>query len=352
MSARCLVRGSINVDEFFHVQNVVLPGQTIASTNFERRGGGKGANQAAAVARANAPVSLVGAVGEDGEWLVRVLRDMGVAVDDVLTVKEEPTGRAIIQLTPAGENCIILHKGANYARNDTTKEIHQRLREITHLLVQNEVPMPVTLAYLHRAHERGIATVYNPSPMPSDAELRSFPWTHIAWLLVNEGEAQHLSRVLDASTAPPASDLKDPRAPYGAPSTTDLQIVQDAQRTVARLAAHPSFSSTAIVCTLGGSGVLASIPALPQPIYLPASRLEGGPKDTTGAGDCFTGFFVAGLMRVYGSGDNGHSLGEDDAVQLLRVSARAAGMCVEKPGALESIPSYADVQARLTKTGQ
>ncbi|EKM48780.1 uncharacterized protein PHACADRAFT_202411 [Phanerochaete carnosa HHB-10118-sp] len=62
----CLVRGSINIDEFFHVPTMVRPGETLSSTHFERRACGKGANQASAVAKAGGHVKLIGAVGEDG----------------------------------------------------------------------------------------------------------------------------------------------------------------------------------------------------------------------------------------------------------------------------------------------
>lgn len=106
------------------VPTVVRPGETLSSTHFERRAGGKGANQASAVAKAGARVKLIGAVGEDGIHLVQGLQAIGVDVSDVVVDKsvsscrlraerrahgpcrQEPTGRAIIQLTPEGENCI------------------------------------------------------------------------------------------------------------------------------------------------------------------------------------------------------------------------------------------------------
>jgi ribokinase len=69
------------------VDDIVRPGQTISSIRFERRAGGKGANQAAAVARAGGAVSLVGAVGEDGAWLIRVLQDYGVSAANVSIVQ-------------------------------------------------------------------------------------------------------------------------------------------------------------------------------------------------------------------------------------------------------------------------
>jgi ribokinase len=72
------------------VQDVVRPGQTISSTKIERRGGGKGANQAVAVARASGAVSLVGAVGEDGTWLVRDLEGRGVSTANISVVQVCP----------------------------------------------------------------------------------------------------------------------------------------------------------------------------------------------------------------------------------------------------------------------
>lgn len=72
------------------VQDVVRPGQTISSTKFERRAGGKGANQAVAVARAGGDVSLAGAVGEDGTWLVRNLEGYGVSTADISVVQVCP----------------------------------------------------------------------------------------------------------------------------------------------------------------------------------------------------------------------------------------------------------------------
>ncbi|KAJ3520344.1 hypothetical protein NM688_g9177 [Phlebia brevispora] len=85
---------------------IVEPGETLSSTEYERRSGGKGANQAVAVARAGGNVTLVGAVGKDGDWIVSNLRLAGVTVTDIVTSNKEPTGRAIIQLTPEGENSI------------------------------------------------------------------------------------------------------------------------------------------------------------------------------------------------------------------------------------------------------
>ncbi|KAA1474541.1 Ribokinase-like protein [Dentipellis sp. KUC8613] len=328
IKARCLVRGSINVDEFFHVKEVVRPGETIASTQFERRGGGKGANQAAAVARAGGSVALVGAVGEDGRWHRDDLGKFGVSVDQVSVVQTEPTGRAIIQLTSAGENCIILYKGANFALTESPADIQARLTGITHLLLQNEIPWDTTVAYLTQAHKQGTVTVFNPSPMPSDAQLHGFPWASLSWLLVNEVEIADLLNALEGQHV---ADIQDPLS------------------NIRRLSAHPRFSPAVnVVCTLGAAGVLMHVPSIPEPIKVPAAKLQGTVRDTTGAGDCFTGYLVAELMRAYERGASAQ-LSREELVNVVKLCAQAAGMCVEKRGAMESIPLREEVEKRLSE---
>ncbi|KAF8491824.1 Ribokinase-like protein [Russula emetica] len=336
---RCLVRGSLNIDEFFYVQDVVRPGQTISSTKFERRAGGKGANQAAAVARAGGPVSLVGAVGEDGAWLVRDLKGYGVSTANV-SVVQEVTGRAIIQLTPQGENCIMLHRGANFALPDlpTQNDVVRHFTGISHLLLQNEIPWASTLAYLEYAHARGIVTVFNPSPMPADAELHAFPWAALSWLIVNEGEAESLLRMIGGN---PGNHEVEEGYPVYWPDDNNLRL---AFSTLNKLRHSERLVSTGVVCTLGAAGVLASICGLKEILYFPAAALEGNVRDTTGAGDCFTGYFVAGLME-----SRSNQLSEDEAFELLRLCVQAAGMCVEKNGAMESIPERPVVEARLSR---
>ncbi|KAH9996251.1 Ribokinase-like protein [Russula vinacea] len=314
-----------DIDEFFYVQDVVRPGQTISSTKFERRAGGKGANQAVAVARAGGDVSLVGAVGEDGTWLVRNLEGYGVSTADI-SVVQEVTGRAIIQLTPQGENCIILHKGANFALPDLPNDTDRHLTGVSHLLLQNEIPWASTLAYLEHAHARGIVTIFNPSPMPASTQLHAFPWAALSWLIVNEDEADSLHRVI---------------VPVNWPDDNNLWL---AFATLNHLRHGGHLTSTSVVCTLGAAGVMASICGLKDVLYLPAATLEGDVRDTTGAGDCLTGYFVAGLME-----SRNKQLSEDEAARLLRLCVQAAGMCVERNGAMESIPERVVVDARLSQ---
>lgn len=121
--------------------------------------------------------------------------------------------------------------------------------------------------------------------MPSPEELKSVPWNSLDWLLVNEGEVNGL---LNALARP------------GHQATAAQADEPSAETRVRELHEHPNFSrSVGIVCTLGAKGVFALLPSTadPEVVRLPAARLDGPVRDTTGAGDCFTGYFVAGLMQ-------------------------------------------------------
>lgn len=117
----CLVKGSIStahlcsscdalthadIDDFFHLPHIVRPGETISSLSISRKPGGKGANEAYALAKAGAAVKLDGHVGDDGTWIKQYLEGGGVDVSRVAVVQDEVTGRAIIQLGEDGENAI------------------------------------------------------------------------------------------------------------------------------------------------------------------------------------------------------------------------------------------------------
>ncbi|EAU89206.2 sugar kinase [Coprinopsis cinerea okayama7 len=326
-TSKCAVRGSI-------MDQIAKPGETKASKLHESRIGGKGANQAVAIARAGGLVQFYGTIGKDGVWIKEQLKEHGI---------DKPTGRAIIQVGDDGENSIILFPGANHS------ELHEQQKfssgrpwfgNATHLLLQNEIHPRSTLHALHEA--ANMVTIFNPSPMPPADQIREFPWTKIDWLLVNEGEAEALLRILGP---PPPLNIRP--ASISAMSTKDIVFC---------LASHPSFASTNIICTLGPDGVLAFVPEFHRPgtkheapsfMHLPPAKLEGDFRDTTGAGDCFTGYFVQGLMEFGPDARPGHHITERDLAMLLRKCNLAAGMSVEKPGTIDSIPSRAAVESRL-----
>ncbi|KZP17044.1 Ribokinase-like protein [Athelia psychrophila] len=337
---RCLVRGSINVDEFFHVKDIVRPGETISSSSLSKRSGGKGANQAVAVAKAGGAVSLVGAIGPDGDSVKDNIAQFGVDVQGIELV-QEPTGRAIIQLTEGGENSIILFKGANHAT--LAAPTTSSFEPYTHMLLQNEIPFETTLEYLSMSKhsQRPITVTYNPSPMPTPAQISGeIRWDCIDWLVVNEGEAREL---LAAFTDAPPPDITRLSLTTDEPLpkllATQLQPYLDL---LSQFASSPLFKYVNIACTLGPLGVLAHLPFVDGGCVLfePGARVDVV-VDTTGAGDCWTGYLVAGLMRI----DESHArasveaeLSVQEARSLLKESNVAAALCVAKNGAMESFP--------------
>ena len=108
-----LVMGSLNYDDNYFLDHIVMPGETIASQTMESACGGKGFNQAVALAKAGAEVYLAGLVGEaDGACICQEARENGIK-DTFLGKKEGYTGKAIIQIDQAGQNSIVLFGGAN-----------------------------------------------------------------------------------------------------------------------------------------------------------------------------------------------------------------------------------------------
>jgi ribokinase len=179
----------------------------------------------------------------------------------------------------------VLHAGANshVSPTDTSPD----LSTFTHLLIQNEIPLPSTLSHLTSAGRAGLTTIFNPSPMLSPSELRAFPWSDLTWLIVNEGELETLLEAFGA--------------PLETASTTE-SIRERANQGLIALHKSGDFARTvSTICTLGAQGILFFQPpsrpsGRPTMGYLPAARLLQPLKDATGAGDCFAGYFVAGLM--------------------------------------------------------
>ena len=176
----------------------------------------------------------------------------------------------------------VLHKGANF--HVPPSDHSPDLSAYTHLLIQNEIPLKSTLDHLTTGGSLGLVSVFNPSPMLSSSELRAFPWSSLSWLIVNEGELADLLEALGTTTT-------------GNGSQDDLQ--GKAERDLKALHENPHFSrSTSIICTLGAQGIIYFQPqdGAINMGHLPAAKLQNPVKDTTGAGDCFAGYFVAGLM--------------------------------------------------------
>jgi len=283
--------GSLNIDHVYQVDHFVQPGETISSRSYTRHCGGKGLNQSIALAQAGATICHAGQIGADGELLRDKLKQYGV--DDSLVVTgDTPTGHAMIQVNPQGENCIIVEGGANQAIDDALiGNVSSALDESDWLLLQNETNS--IDAVLKAIGNRDVSVAFNPAPMTES--VGDLPLNLVDIIFVNEIEGAQLS---------------------------GKQKPDDIIREL--IGRYPDMK---IVLTLGSRGA----------IYADAkTRLEQvafsvTPIDTTAAGDTFIGFLLASLTA--GSTPD----------TALRLASQAASICVTRHGAADSIPTLKEV---------
>lgn len=288
--------GSLNIDYVYWVPRMVCPKETLACDGMEQFLGGKGFNQSVALARAGAPVFHAGLIGEDGGVFLDACREYGIDAGHIRRIPGR-SGHTIIQVDPAGENCILLYGGANRALDEAY--IEQVLADFSAgdiLLLQNEVNCLDVL--IRAAHRRGMRILLNPSPC--NEALDACDLRLVDCLLVNEVEGEQLSGESDPARIPDAI-----------------------------LRRYPGMS---VLLTLGSRGAVFARQG--QRVYQPAIR-AGDTVDTTAAGDTFTGYFAAGLLEGL------------PVEQNLRRSAAAAGIAVTRKGASPSIPGLAQTEALL-----
>ena len=292
-----LVFGSLNADLVFQVRVLPRPGETVLCPGYVLAPGGKGANQAAAAAKAGASVRMVGHVGDDsfGSFLRGVLVEAGVDCTGVAD-SDKATGIAVIGVESGGENQIMVGSGANLATHASQVDDAALVPGLT-VLCQNEVDPEATFALLQRARRRGVRTILNLAPA---APVPAPVLDAIDVLVVNE---------IEAAMAAGEGGVGDARAlAQGLATRHDLTCV----------------------VTLGAEGAIAVGPGGNFRI----GPLAIDPVDTTGAGDAFVGVLAAAL-------DQGRTLPE-----ALRRASVAAGLACTRLGAQTS-PRVAEIEARL-----
>lgn len=291
MAARITVVGSINMDLVVSTERLPSPGETILGTDFQRFGGGKGANQALAAARMGASVRLIGKVGTDepGRALVGDLLRSGVEIGGIGRA-DGPTGTAIITVDRQGMNTIVVVPAANALLSPADVEAARDvIAGSDAVLMQLEVPMATVMAAAAIACAAGVAVFLNPSPVQPlpDALLDG-----LAFLVVNE---------------------------------TELAALTEGTGDAARLLAK---GVKQIVLTLGERG--ARLLTVEGAREVPPFRVPS--VDSTAAGDAFLGALAATLP--------------DRGLEAALETASAAGaLATTRMGAQVSLPTLAEVDA-------
>jgi ribokinase len=291
--------GSMNIDHVYKVEKFLQPGETLAAKDYAIFPGGKGLNQSIALARAGSQVFHAGATGSGGGILMDCLTQSEV---DTRYVKKVPTnqGHAIIQVNLKGENCILIYAGSNQAVD--REHIDQVLTDFdgdTLVVLQNEIS---NIDYIiDRAHAKGMSIALNPSPM--DGTMKTIDYGKITWLLVNEIEGKEIAGESEPEKILDALSKRFPR----------LNVVL-------------TLGKNGCVCASGGKRIHQAT----FPVTV---------RDTTAAGDTFTGYFLASVA-------NGAEIGK-----ALKIATAAASISVSREGASVSIPEAKEVEDFLLQQG-
>jgi ribokinase len=294
-----VVVGSVNADLVVSVERLPRAGETVTGGTFARHGGGKGANQAVAAARAGAVVAMVGAVGADdlGEEALRALAGEGIDVAPVARLDGVATGVAAIVVDARGENQIAVASGANAQLEEAFVEeaVARLLGPGTTgvVLLGHEVPEPAVVAGIRAARTAGWQVVLNPAP------------------------ARRLPDDLDGVMLTPNADE--------ACALTGEDDIETAARALARRTGAP------VVVTVGADGALLVDGGEVERVPAPAVEVV----DTTGAGDAACGALAAELA-------GGRPLREAVAFAMA-----AAALSTRAAGAREGMPRRDDVLAAL-----
>lgn len=299
-----VVVGSINLDLVTNADHIPAAGETVQGRGFQMHPGGKGANQAVAIARLGYPVQMIGKLGSDvlGDQLRIHLKDAGVGLAGVESIEGE-SGTAVIIVGPEGENCIVVTPGANAQVLPEYIDRHvDMIRRAGLLLTQLEIPLETVEHLAEVCSSEGIPLVLDPAP------ARNLPeklLSRVSWFTPNETEtAFYLHSIAHLSN-------------IDSPSNAGRLLLEK--------------GPSGVILKMGSRG--AYLMADGSEHQLDAFEVDA--VDTTAAGDAFNGAFAVGLM-------SGKS-----PVESARFAVAAASLSVTRPGAQPSMPTLSEVMRML-----
>jgi len=293
---KVLVLGSINIDFVSFVSRYPQPGETLVSNDFGIFQGGKGANQAFALAKLDVPTSMLGKVGKDilSDLALSSLKESGVDTTGISKSQKSSTGSASIWVNTQGQNSIVIYPGANGEVDEDFIIQHEKFFDsASWLLTQFEVPLKSILLALKLGKKHGLKNVMDPAPVKKISN--NHIWELVDYLLPNKIELKELTYTEDV--------LKG------------IHILK-------------SRGVKEIIVKLGKQGAvyedeskLLSFPAVPVEQVV----------DTTGAGDCFVAGFLYGMIQW------------GDITRAIKIGNLIASYFIQKKGAAISFPNKSEI---------
>ena len=296
-----LVVGSSNTDMVIKAAHLPRPGETILGGTFFMNPGGKGANQAVAIARLGGSVTFICKTGSDifGHQSQQLFEEEGINTSYVFSDSGNPSGVALITVDEKAENCIVVASGANanLLPSDLAKA-EEAIEQADLILMQLEVPMETVCFVADIAWQKGKKVILNPAPAhPLPADLLR----HLYLITPNETEAEMITGV----------------------KITDESSAGEAARLLSEMGVQH------VIITLGSKGALIYSGGKAE--MVPALKVEA--VDTTAAGDVFNGALTVALSE-------GRSLKE-----AARFACKASAISVTRVGAQSSAPYRNEVDS-------
>ena len=293
---KIVVIGGSNVDFVIDLPHLPREGETVLARGVQFCYGGKGANQASAIARLGGDVSLISCLGGDehAPALVSRLRENGVNISGVEIASHVPTGAAYINVGDAGENSVVVNPGAN---NFISAELVTRRCKLfegaSYCVIQLEIPLPTIYHVANVCRERGIRLVIDASPI-ARLDLEKLRGT---WMIIPNERELH-------SLIPGLSDTQ-----------TKAEMLKD-----------KGFEN--VLVTLGERGCLVQN----SEGSAMHSAYHGLPVvDKTAVGDSFIGALVFALAKNM------------DLSKAISMASRASAIAISRRGTLTSMPTWAEV---------
>ena len=294
----CVI-GSLNMDLVVNVDTMPKPGQTIIGSNFKEVPGGKGANQAVAMARLNGNVSMIGKVGEDGfgQTLINSLKNDKVDTTYIQTSKGA-TGVALITVDKNAQNSIVVSPGANFeVKEDDIDNNIEAIKNSDIVVLQLETPLNTIKYALNKAKELNKYTILNPAPaVKLDDEIIK----NVDLLTPNETELEILSEMKIENE----DDIS---------KATNKMIEKGVKE---------------FIVTLGSKGSLYINKE--KSMFKKAYKVEA--VDTTAAGDSYTGALAVALSQ------------DKNIEDAMDFASKVGALSVLKEGAQSSLPTLEDVK--------
>ena len=294
----CVI-GSLNMDLVVNVDKMPKPGQTIIGSNFKEVPGGKGANQAVAMARLNGNVSMIGKVGEDGfgQTLINSLKNDKVDTTYIKTTKGA-TGVALITVDNNAQNSIVVSPGANFEVKE--EDIDNNIEAIKNsdiVVLQLETPLNTIKYALKKSKELNKYTILNPAPaLKLDDEIIK----NVDLLTPNETELEIISGV-------------------------SIETEEDIQK-AAQIMIEKGVKE--LIVTLGSKGSLYINKE--KSIFKKAYKVQA--VDTTAAGDSYTAALAVALSK------------DKNIKEAMDFASKVGALSVLKEGAQSSLPTLEDVE--------